>query len=97
MSRDDELNIDFSSLILHHPEYVNMEKLEELRKLGKSPDPEDLKIAILNCLKTPFILHMLANAMEGEKGNTPILRLLTREVNYRTMHMMHEHKTGKAN
>ncbi len=92
MDEYDEIEFTLSGF-LPFAEYVNVEKLKELRKLGERPSVEDLTNGILDCFKTPFLLHLLDDAIE--MGNTPVIRLLTREVNYRMMQMMHEKKNHK--
>ena len=68
--------------------FMNVEKIEELKKLGDNPDPEDFTNGVMDVFKTPILLRTMAALIE--KDEKLPLKLLAKEINYRMMQILNE-------
>ena len=73
--------------------FMNVEMIEELKKLGDNPDIEDFTNGVFNCFKTPILLRTMAAAMEQE--NKLVIDILAKEINYRMIQLIHEKSSTK--
>ncbi|WP_286760921.1 hypothetical protein [Salegentibacter sp. UBA1130] len=73
--------------------FMNVEMIEELKKLGDDPDIEDFTNGVFNCFKTPILLRVMADVMEED--NKLVVDILAKEINYRMIQVMHEKNTTK--
>jgi hypothetical protein len=68
--------------------FMNVEKIEDLKKLGDNPDMEDFTNGVMDVFKTPILLRTMAALIE--QGEKLPQKMLAKEINYRMMHILNE-------
>lgn len=68
--------------------FMYLEKFEELKKLGNTPDLEEFSQAVMDIFKTPLILRTLARAIE--KDEKRIIKGMAREVQSRMAQILND-------
>lgn len=72
--------------------FFNVEKIEDLKKLGDHPDMEDFTNGVLDVFKTPILLRTMARIIE--KDEKLPLKMMAKEVKYRMMQILNEEESS---
>lgn len=68
--------------------FFNVEKIEDLKKLGENPDIKDFTNVFLDILKTHTLLRIMARLIE--KDEKLPLKVMAKEINNRMMQILDE-------
>ncbi|RXJ49578.1 hypothetical protein [Gelidibacter gilvus] len=72
--------------------FFNVEKIEDLKKLGDNSDVKDYTNVFMDILKTPILLRTMARIIE--KDEKLPLKMMAKEVKYRMMQILNEEESS---
>lgn len=68
--------------------FMNVEKIEDLKKLGDNPDMKDFTNGVMDVFKTPILLRTMAALIE--QGEKLPQKMLAKEINYRMLQILND-------